>query len=87
MFGIMEDFVPEKLGKVERRYSGFGKDLYRRIEHRLPHVFRKLQYYQRINIQMEDSYAVCHNDKNSFCIQLDPLCEKIIYGMRKYRLK
>lgn len=43
MLAIMEDFVPEKLEEVERRYSGFGKDLYRRIGHRLPDVFRKLQ--------------------------------------------
>ncbi|WP_294322555.1 hypothetical protein [uncultured Chryseobacterium sp.] len=78
MLGIMEDFVTENPEAVDRRYSGFGKDLYRQIEQRLPDVFKDFQYYQRINIQTEDSYAVYYNGQSSFCIQLDPLCEKII---------
>lgn len=79
MLGIMDEFVPENLEEVSRRYSGFGKDLYKQIQQRFPDVFRNLQYYQRINIQPEDSYAMYDNDQNSFCIQLDPVCEKIIF--------
>ncbi|GEN77371.1 hypothetical protein [Chryseobacterium hagamense] len=78
IFGIMEEFIPENPEEADRRYSGFGKDLYRKIQQKFPDVFRNLHYYQRIGIRIEDSYAVYCNHENSFCIQLDPLCEKII---------
>jgi hypothetical protein len=78
MLGTMEEYIPESHEEAGRRYSGFGKDLYRQIEQRFPDVFRNLQYYQRMTIQAEDSYAIYNNHQNSFCIQLDPECEKII---------
>ncbi len=78
MLGAIEEFIPESLEKAGRRYAGFGKDLYRQISRRLPDVFRNLKYYQRINSQTEDSYAIYNDDQISFCIQLDPVCEKIV---------
>ncbi|WP_149247389.1 hypothetical protein [Chryseobacterium sp. SN22] len=72
----MEEFIPENLEEAGRRYSGFGKDLYRQIEQRFPDVFSNLQYYQCIDIQTEDSCAIYTNDQNSFVFSLIPYAKK-----------
>ena len=72
-----EDFVFETFDDFEKRYDGFGKEIYLKIKEKLPEIFNNLVLYKRIN-QLEDSYAECTNDKFSFGIQLDPLCEVIV---------
>lgn len=73
-----EDFVIETLDEFEKRYFGFGKEIYSNIEKELPEIFNNLVYCRRVNFQLEDSYAEFKNDQFPFCIQLDPLCEVIV---------
>lgn len=73
-----EDFAIETYNEFEKRYLGFGKEIYTNIKKSLPNIFNNLVFYRRINFQEEDSYAEYKNDQFSFCIQLDPLCEVIV---------
>jgi len=75
-----EKFHEETLDELQERYSGFGRDLYQLIKEKIPHVFSNLRFYQGINYQMGDSYAVYEdpNPGKSFAIQLDPDIEVII---------
>lgn len=76
-----QEFQEESLDKVHERYSGFGRDLYRLIGERLPYVLINLRFYQGMNYQMGDSYALYENPDNpgrSFAIQLDPDIDVII---------
>ncbi|MDP8033588.1 hypothetical protein QJU43_04635 [Pasteurella atlantica] len=71
-------FVSETFDEFEKRYVGFGKELYLNIKEKFPDIFNHLVFYKSINYQLEDSYAEYKNDKFSFSIQLDPLCEVIV---------
>jgi hypothetical protein len=73
-----DDFTIEIFEYAIKRYSGFGKDLYKLIKQEIPIVFEKLVFYKRISIQQEDSYAIYTDKEKSFAIQLDPLCEVIV---------
>lgn len=73
-----EDFVIETFDEFEKRYLGFGKEIYINVKENLPSIFDDLVFYKRINFQLEDSYAEFKNDKFPFFIQLDPLCEVIV---------
>jgi len=81
-----DEFQEETLDNVLVRYSGFGKDLYRLLQEKLPQVFSNLRFYQGTTHQSEDSYAVYldpDNPRESFAIQLDPLCEVIVIWNQK----
>ena len=73
-----EDYIEETFDDVSRRYSGYGKEIYRRLRDEMPKVFNNLTYYQCLTSQTQDSYAIySHNDK-SFAIQLEPIGEVIV---------
>lgn len=73
-----EDFIIETFDDFEKRYSGFGKEIYATIKVNLPAVFNNLVFYKHISSRLEDSYAEYQSDLFPFCIQLDPLCEVIV---------
>ncbi|RAR48401.1 hypothetical protein B0I10_1059 [Flavobacterium lacus] len=73
-----EDFVIETFDEFEKRYLGFGKEIYSKIKENLPEIFNNLVFYKRVNFQLEDSYAEFKSDQFPFGIQLDPLCEVIV---------
>ena len=73
-----EDFVIETFNEFEKRYLGFGKEIYSNIKKELPEIFNNLVYYRRVSFQLEDSYAEFKNEQFPFCIQLDPVCEVIV---------
>lgn len=73
-----EEFHSESFSAFEKRYIGFGKDLFLRIKDQIPEVFTELRFYQRKPFQSEDSYAEYCHDGKVFVIQLDPLCEVIV---------
>jgi hypothetical protein len=68
----------EEFDDLNKRYSGFGKEIYTRLKSTLPSVFDKLTYYRSLNYQTNDSYAVFKDGDKVFAIQLDPLCEVIV---------
>lgn len=73
-----EEFEPENYNDFESRYTGFGKEIYLKLEQELPEIFRELTLHKRLTFQTEDSYAQYLGANNSFAIQLDPLCEVIV---------
>jgi hypothetical protein len=70
-------YLQERLEDVDKRYSGFGKEIYAKLKLTLPSVFDKLTYYRSLSHQPLDSYAVFEDGKKMFAIQLDPLGEVI----------
>jgi len=77
LFHTQYEFIKETFDEFEKRYSGFGKDIYIRIREQFPQVFEKLEFYQGVTFQPEDSFAQYNDEHHQFVIQLDPLCEVI----------
>lgn len=82
-----QEYEEETFSEFLIRYKGFGKEIYLELKNQLPEIYQHLKFYKATKSsnkcvgnypQTEDSYAVYSNGKNSFQIQLDPLCEVII---------
>ncbi|MGV3540529.1 MAG: hypothetical protein ACO1OQ_12010 [Rufibacter sp.] len=86
---ILPDWVykEESLTELQLRYSGFGKDLYKVLEERLPEVFSQLKFYQSVESQTEDSFATFNDGSSSFGIQLDPLIEVIVIWDKEHHFE
>ena len=78
MLKPIEEYEVENYIEFEKRYLGFGKEIYLKIKEEIPEVFRQLTFYKRLTLQTKDSYAQYSGDNYSFAIQLDPLGEVIV---------
>ena len=88
-YSILQDweYREESWGEFNKRYSGFGKDLYINIKERFPEIFEKLKYYQSVEFQTEDSFATYSDGITTFGIQLDPLIEVIVLWNKENHLE
>lgn len=85
ILGDHQEYIEESFNEVLKRYTRFGKELYRIIEKELPSVFNKLKFYRATKstekyvygAQLEDSYAIYDDGKIIFSIQLEPESEII----------
>uniref|UniRef100_UPI004049F422 hypothetical protein n=1 Tax=Flavobacterium sp. TaxID=239 RepID=UPI004049F422 len=85
ILGDHQEYIEESFNEVLKRYTRFGKELYRIIEKELPSVFNKLKFYRATKstekyvygAQLEDSYAIYDDGKIMFSIQLEPESEII----------
>lgn len=80
-------YVPEDFDSFIKRYSGFGKNLYEKLENEYPAIFAYLSFYRRVDYQTEDSYAIFDDSNKAFAIQLDPLCEVIVLWGNHVRIE
>lgn len=59
------------------RYSGFGENLFSKVETRFPGAISKIRFF-RPQIHQTDDVWACYTDGSLvFAIQLDPSCERI----------
>ena len=69
-------YSPETHHDFALRYSGFGRELYKRMATALPDCHAALRYFRADCWQTDDSFAVC-SIAHPFAVQLDPDCEVI----------
>ena len=85
ILGDHQEYIEENFDDFLKRYTRFGKELYRIIEKELPNVFNRLKFYRATKstgkyvygAQLEDSYAIYDDGKIMFSIQLEPESEVI----------
>lgn len=88
LFGESQLYEEENFETFERRYDGFGKELYSIIKAQLPQVFTHLKFYRAValtgrhvgRLQHEDSYSIFSNGAHHFAIQLDYYSVIIIWN-------
>ena len=71
-------YVAETEAEFERRYHGFGRELYAKIRNQMPDLYSGITLYSSEQ-QPTDSYALCENPYQDFVIQLDPETEVICF--------
>ena len=87
LLGNCQDYEEESFNEFTSRYHGFGKEIYKTLQNKIPDIFEKLKFYRATGSTekcvgdfpyIEDSYAIYDDQIATFQIQLDPLSEVAI---------